>query len=71
MRAWQRLSLITNVLSLQKRRPICDGQVFFIDSRLLMGAYVESCLGQMQVGINRSKVSFQGIADLVSIKGYS
>jgi len=27
-------------------------------------AYVESCLGQMQVGINRSKVSFQGIADM-------
>jgi hypothetical protein len=34
-------------------------------------AYVESCLGQMQVGVNRSKVSFQGIADLVSIKGHS
>jgi hypothetical protein len=31
-------------------------------------AYVESCLGQMQVGINRSKVSFQGIADMFRLR---
>ena len=29
----------TNVVSLQRSIPFCDGQVVFVDSRLLMGAF--------------------------------
>jgi hypothetical protein len=30
------------VVGLQRKMSICDGQVFFVDSRLLMGASIES-----------------------------
>ena len=58
------------VVSLQRRIPFCDGQVFFVDSRLLMGACVESLEGRLEWGvylINTIKKSFESlIADVVN-----
>ena len=62
------------VVSLQRRIPFCDGQVFFVDSRLLMGAWVESSEGQRELGvylINTIKKPFESlIADIRNKPSY-